>query len=269
MIHANDPALKSWIEVPSGSDFPIQNLPLGVFRTPTNPAARLCVAIGNFAADLSVLDYLSVFDELELPRGIFLQNALNPLMALGKEKNRLLRNRIAELFHDGNHELREHAWHFLHPLEKLELLLPVQIGDYTDFYSSIEHATNVGSMFRDPANALLPNWKHLPVGYHGRASSIVASGTPLRRPKGQTRPKDDEPPVYGPTRQLDFELEMAFVIGKENALGQPVSTAEAEANILASCSSTTGRREISRNGSMCPSGLSSLKTLPPPYLPGW
>ena len=232
MIHANDPALKSWIEVPSGSDFPIQNLPLGVFRTPTNPAARLCVAIGDFAADLSVLDYLSVFDELELPRGIFLQNSLNPLMALGKEKNRLLRNRIAELFHDGNHELREHAWHFLHPLEKLELLLPIQIGDYTDFYSSIEHATNVGSMFRDPANALLPNWKHLPVGYHGRASSIVASGTPLRRPKGQTRPKDDEPPVYGPTRQLDFELEMAFVIGKENAMGQPVSTAEAEEHIF-------------------------------------
>jgi fumarylacetoacetase len=232
MIHANDPALKSWIEVPSGSDFPIQNLPFGVFRTPTNPAARLCVAIGNFAADLSVLDYLSVFDELDLPRGIFLQNALNPLMALGKEKNRLLRNRIAELFHDGNHELREHAWHFLHPLEKLELLLPIQIGDYTDFYSSIEHATNVGSMFRDPANALLPNWKHLPVGYHGRASSIVASGTPLRRPKGQTRPKDDEPPVYGPTRQLDFELEMAFVIGVENDLGQPVSTAEAEEHIF-------------------------------------
>jgi fumarylacetoacetase len=232
MIHANDPALKSWIEVPSGSDFPIQNLPFGVFRTPTNPAARLCVAIGNFAADLSVLDYLSVFDELDLPRGIFLQNSLNPLMALGKEKNRLLRNRIAELFHDGNHELREHAWHFLHPLEKLELLLPIQIGDYTDFYSSIEHATNVGSMFRDPANALLPNWKHLPVGYHGRASSIVASGTPLRRPKGQTRPKDDEPPVYGPTRQLDFELEMAFVIGVENDLGQPVSTAEAEEHIF-------------------------------------
>lgn len=228
MIQANDPSLKSWIEVPAGSDFPIQNLPFGIFRTPVNPAPRMCTAIGNFVADLSVLNYLSVFDELDIPSEVFTRSSINSFMALGKEKTRALRNRLAELFHEDNHELRDSAWHFLHPMEKVELLMPVEVGDYTDFYSSIEHATNVGTMFRDPDNALLPNWLHLPVGYHGRASSIVVSGVPVYRPSGQTRPKDDEPPVYGPSKQLDFELEMAFVIGRSSRMGKPISTAEAE-----------------------------------------
>ena len=232
MIQANDPSLKTWLEVPEGSDFPIQNLPFGVFRTQSNPAPRLCTAIGDYVIDLSVLNFLSVFDELDFPPEVFLSSSINNLMALGRPKALQLRNRLADLFHEGNTEIRDIAWHYLHPVEKVELLLPVQIGDYTDFYSSIEHATNVGSMFRDPANALLPNWRHLPVGYHGRASSIVVSGTPIRRPKGQTRPKDEEPPVFGPSRQLDFELETAFVIGKETALGQSVSTSEAEDHIF-------------------------------------
>ena len=232
MIQANDPSLKTWLEVPERSDFPIQNLPFGVFRTQSNPAPRLCTAIGDYVIDLSVLNFLSVFDELDFPPEVFLSSSINNLMALGRPKALQLRNRLADLFHEGNTEIRDSAWHYLHPVEKVELLLPVQIGDYTDFYSSIEHATNVGSMFRDPANALLPNWRHLPVGYHGRASSIVVSGTPIRRPKGQTRPKDEEPPVFGPSRQLDFELETAFVIGKETALGQSVSTSEAEDHIF-------------------------------------
>ena len=232
MIRANDPSLKTWIEVPPGSDFPVQNLPFGVFRTQSNPAPRLCTAIGNFVADLSVLNYLSVFDELDFPPEVFLSSSINELMAFGRPKALQLRNRLAELFHEGNTEVRELAWHFLHPADKVELLLPVDIGDYTDFYSSVEHATNVGIMFRDPANALLPNWRHLPVGYHGRASSIVASGTPVRRPKGQTRPGDDAPPVFGPSKQLDFELEMGFIVGKETALGQTITTSEAEDHIF-------------------------------------
>lgn len=232
MIHANDPSLISWILVPPDSDFPIQNLPFGVFRTRSNPSPRLCTAIGEFVADLSVLNYLSLFDDVDYPPEVFSAPSINGLMAEGKTKALQLRNRLAELFHEGNTEAREHAWHFLHPMDKVELLLPVEIGDYTDFYSSIEHATNVGAMFRDPANALLPNWRHLPVGYHGRASSIVVSGTPIRRPKGQSRPNDDQPPVFGPSRHLDFELETAFVIGKESALGQSVSTAEAGDHIF-------------------------------------
>lgn len=228
MINANDPALKSWIEVPANSDFPIQNLPFGVFRTPGDPSPRLCTAIGNYVADLSVLNVLDKFSGLGFPREVFSATSINGLMATGKASARRLRDRLAELFHDGNTEVRDLAGHFLHPVEKVELLLPVEIGDYTDFYSSIEHASNLGAMFRDPANALLPNWRHLPVGYHGRASSIVVSGTPIRRPKGQTLPKEGEPPAFGPTRQLDFELETAFVIGRETALGQPVTTSEAE-----------------------------------------
>ncbi|MCB9283116.1 MAG: fumarylacetoacetase [Lewinellaceae bacterium] len=228
MIQANDPSLTSWIEVPAGSDFPIQNLPFGVFRTPINPSPRLCTAIGNFVVDLPVLNYMSVFDELDFPPDLFVQPSINGLMKQGKQQVRKLRNRLAELLSEENEEVRKNAWHFLHPMEKVELLMPVEVGDYTDFYSSIEHATNVGMMFRDPANALLPNWRHLPVGYHGRSSSIVVSGTPFHRPSGQTRPKDDEPPVFGPSRQLDFELETAFIIGRNTELGQPVSTAEAE-----------------------------------------
>jgi fumarylacetoacetase len=228
MIQANDPSLKSWVEVPTGSDFPIQNLPFGVFRTPGNPSPRLCTAIGNFVADLSVLNYLSAFDELDIPAEVFTQASINRFMALGKATTGALRNRLAHIFQEGNAEYQELSWHFLHPVEKVELLMPVEVGDYTDFYSSIEHATNVGTMFRDPNNALLPNWRHLPVGYHGRASSIVVSGTPIHRPKGQTRPSDDQPPVFGPSRLLDFELEMAFVTGASTQMGQTVSTDKAE-----------------------------------------
>lgn len=232
MIKANNPALKSWVEVPVGSDFPIQNLPFGIFRTPSNPRPRVCTRIGDFVVDLTVLDHLSLLDECDIPPTVFDNAYLNDLMALGREKTRSLRNKLSEILQEGNKEVQELGWHFLHDADKVEMLLPIRVGDYTDFYSSIEHATNLGCLFRDPENALLPNWKHIPVGYHGRASSIVVSGTDVYRPNGQTRPNDNEPPVYGPSRLLDFELEVGFVIGKENGLGNPVNTTDAEEYIF-------------------------------------
>ncbi|MCB0705383.1 MAG: fumarylacetoacetase [Saprospiraceae bacterium] len=228
MIDANNPALESWVEVPENSDFPIQNLPFGIFRTPTNPAPRMCTRIGDFVVDLAVMNYLSLFEDLEIDNDVFTASYLNDFIQLGKTKTRALRNRLSNLLQKGNEEISNLSWHFLHPIDKVEMLLPIKVGDYTDFYSSIEHATNVGCLFRDPENALLPNWKHLPVGYHGRASSIVASGTPITRPNGQTRPNSEEPPVFGPSKLLDFELEMAFIVGRETKLGQSVSTTEAE-----------------------------------------
>ncbi len=231
MIKANDPTRKSWVEVPADSDFPIQNLPFGVFRTESNPTPRLCTAIGDNVVDLAVLNYMDLLDDVELDNEIYSNRYLNDLMALGKPKVRQLRDRLADLLDAKNDEAKDLAWHFLHPMDKVEMLLPIQIGDYTDFYSSIEHATNVGSMFR-PDNPLLPNWKHLPVGYHGRASSIVVSGTPVHRPSGQTLPQGTDQPVFGPTKLMDFELEMAFVVGKPNAMGSPVSIADAEEHIF-------------------------------------
>ena len=229
MISANDPTRRSWVEIPEGSDFPIQNLPFGVFQTATNPSPRVCTAIGDYVVDLSVMNYLTLFDELEIDNKVFKNRYLNDLMALGKEKTRALRNRLAEIFDANNTEAKEIAWHFLHPKEKCEMLLPIKITDYTDFYSSKEHAFNVGTMFRGPENALMPNWKHIPIGYHGRASSIVVSGTPIVRPKGQKRPAEGATsPGFGPTNLMDCELEMGFVIGQATQLGDTVSTAEAE-----------------------------------------
>lgn len=220
--------LKSWVEVPSNSDFPIQNIPFGVFKTESNPSPRICSAIGNYVIDLAILSDMSLFDDLDISPEVFRTDSLNPLMALGKAKNSAFRKRIVELLSESNVQQKEQSWHFLHPMEKVEMLLPVKIGDYTDFYSSMEHARNVGTMFRDPDNALLPNWKHIPVGYHGRASSIIVSGQDIHRPCGQTMPLDADAPVYGPTARLDFELEMAFVIGQSTGLGDTVSTEQAE-----------------------------------------
>ncbi len=227
MIKANDPARRSWVEVPAGSDFPIQNLPFGVFRTKSNPSPRLCTAIGESVVDLAVLNYMDLLDDLEIDHEVFNNRYLNDLMALGKPKVRELRDRLAEIFDAENEEAKQLGWHFLHPMEKVELLMPIQVGDYTDFYSSLEHATNIGKMLR-PDNPLLPNWKHIPVGYHGRASSIVASGTPVVRPQGQMLPAGAEQPIFGPTKLLDFELEMVFVVGKSNPMGKPVRIEKAE-----------------------------------------
>lgn len=229
MIKANNPALKSWVDVPKGSDFPIQNLPFGVFKTP-GLRPRLCTAIGEYVADLYVLAEHGFFDDLGIESALFYQPYLNDFIELGQAKTRAVRNRLSEILDDDFDEwdASQLADYFLHKQAEVDMLLPVRVGDYTDFYSSREHATNIGTMFRGKENALMPNWLHLPVGYHGRASSIVVSGTPITRPMGQQLPKDAETPVFGPSKLLDFELEMAFVIGRNTALGERVAVDQAE-----------------------------------------
>lgn len=230
MIKANDPTLQSWIEVPSNSDFPIQNLPFGVFKTQSS-TPRVGVAIGDQVLDLLMLNRLGFLADFKIDDSVFSNSYLNDFIALGKPFCSMFRQRISNLLNASNPELRDNKIardKSLHALSNVQMQLPIKIGDYTDFYSSIDHATNVGTMFRDPANALLPNWKHLPVGYHGRASSIVVSGTDFYRPKGQTKPADSEMPVFGPSKSLDFELEVAFIIGKATQLGQSISTDQAD-----------------------------------------
>jgi fumarylacetoacetase len=234
MIKANNPKLKSWVEVPQGSDFPIQNLPFGIFKTKyLTPVAG--VAIGNHVLDLVYMHENGFLDGMGLPPGIFNQRFLNDFIALGKKKTREVRERISELLKHDNDELKSNVAAreiSLIPMNEVQMLLPVRVPNYTDFYSSEEHATNVGSMFRDPKNALLPNWKHLPVGYHGRPSSIVVSGTPIKRPKGQLKLAETEPPAFSSTKKLDFELEVAFITCSETKLGSHITTSEAEDHIF-------------------------------------
>lgn len=221
--------LNTWVELPKNSDFTIYNLPFGVFKN-KKLDPRIGVAIGDKIVDLSILDQEGFFANLFLPEGIFLTESLNEMIALGKVQTRKIRERVQHLLLAENEELRDHSIRgkVMVNRKEAEMLLPVKIGDYTDFYSSLEHATNVGAMFRDPENALLPNWKHLPVGYHGRASSIIPSGVPIHRPKGQFKDPDMEKPAFGPSRRLDFELELAFITGKQTKLGDSISTSEAE-----------------------------------------
>jgi fumarylacetoacetase len=236
MIEANDPTLKSWIDVPQNSDFPIQNIPFGVIKT--SEGARVASRIGDFAIDLKALFILGYLENLPFAQSDFDAVVLNPMMEKGKSGTRALRNRLSKLFTAGNDDLKKNDHHVkqvLIPIEEVELLMPVQVGDYTDFYSSEQHAYNVGCMFRDPNNALLPNWKHIPVGYHGRSSSIVVSGTPIHRPKGQQKPNDEEPPVFGPCKLFDFELEMGFITYEGKPLGDSISTAEADDYIFGMC----------------------------------
>lgn len=220
--------MRSWVDVPPSSDFPIQNLPFGIFKTKyLTPVAG--VAIGNYVVDLVYLQENGYLDGLGLPSGIFNQKYLNDFFALGKLKVREVRERLSELLAAGNDEMNKAAREIaLIPMEEVQMLMPVKVQNYSDFYSSEEHATNVGSMFRDPKNALLPNWKHIPVGYHGRASSIVVSDTPIHRPKGQIKLPDHEAPIFSPTKKLDFELEVAFITCGETKLGESISTQHAE-----------------------------------------
>lgn len=229
MLSTEDPRLRSWLEVAPDSDFPIQNLPFGVFRTPDR-GTRLASAIGNYVVDLYVVAEHGFFDDLDVPREIFQREYLNDFIALGRDKTQAVRRRLSAILDTDREEwdAKELADFFLLPMAEAEMLLPVKVGDYTDFYSSREHATNVGIMFRGKENALMPNWLHLPVGYHGRASSIVVDGTPVRRPQGQILPPGEETPTFGPSRLLDFELEMAFVIGRSTTLGSRVPVSKAE-----------------------------------------
>lgn len=227
---ANDPKRRTWLEVPEESDFPIQNIPFGVFLT-RDDIITIGTRIGNTAIDLGALHQLGYFENIPLTEDIFLQDTLNDFISDGKKTWRLVRNRIATIFDAENSKLRDNQEHrniVLFSLEEIEMQLPVQVGDYTDFYSSKEHATNVGTMFRGPENALMPNWLHIPVGYHGRSSSIIPSGIPVHRPQGQTLPQGEKNPVFGPSKRLDFELEMAFVTTDANHLGEPIPVEEAE-----------------------------------------
>ena len=218
--------LNTWVSIPNNSDFSIHNLPFGVFSI-GNSTKSLGIAIGAHIVDLHYWSQLGCFKEITLQNDVFAAETLNNFISLGKTVTNAIRNKVQEILCNPESPLKNDP-RALVAQSEATMHLPVAIGDYTDFYSSIEHATNVGKMFRDPANALLPNWRHLPVGYHGRASSIVVSGTPIRRPHGQVLPKGEEIPVFQASARLDFELEMAFIIGKESALGDAISTTAAE-----------------------------------------
>ncbi|MCH9662022.1 MAG: fumarylacetoacetase [Bacteroidetes bacterium] len=233
-LTANDPTRKSWLDVPANSDFPIQNIPFGVFLT-RDDVITIGTRIGDTAIDLGAMHQLGYFKGIDLTDDLFLQDSLNDFIADGRKTWRLVRNRISDIFLHTSPGLRddqEHRKKVLFSMEEIEMQLPVDVGDYTDFYASKEHATNVGSLFRDPENALLPNWLRIPIGYHGRSSSIVPSGTPVRRPIGQTKPGEDGIPGFGPSKLLDFELEMAFITTATNDLGKRVPIEEAEENIF-------------------------------------
>lgn len=233
-ITANNPENKSWLEVTENSDFPIQNIPFGVFLT-KDDVVTVGTRIGNYAIDLGALHQLGYFEGIDLTDDVFLQDALNEFISAGKKTWRAVRNRIAEIFNAENPTLRENKKHrdiVIFNIQDVEMQLPVYIGDYTDFYSSKEHATNVGKMFRDPENALLPNWLHIPVGYHGRSSTIVPSGIPVHRPMGQTLPADATSPIFGPSRLVDFELETAFITTDANIMGENIPVNEAEEYIF-------------------------------------
>ena len=233
-VFANNPDRTSWLHVDKHSDFPIQNIPFGVFLT-RDDIITIGTRIGDTAIDLGALHQLGYFEGIPLTDDIFLQDTLNDFIADGRQTWRAVRNRIADIFDDNNPILKNNKSHkeaVLFRLDEIEMQLPVQVGDYTDFYSSIEHATNVGTMFRDPDNALLPNWLHIPVGYHGRSSSIIPSGIPIHRPLGQTIAPGAETPSFGPSKLVDFELEMAFITTDANELGEPIPVDEAEEYIF-------------------------------------
>jgi len=236
MLSANNIDRKSWIKYDSNSDFPIQNIPFGVFKT-NNNEFHIATIIGKTIISLKNLEKQGYFNEIELNKNTFQGKNLNQLLKQKKSIWRAVRNKIVDLFdlENKDSEAQIKSGNILFNEEHVEMVMPVQIGDYTDFYSSKDHATNVGKMFRDPENALLPNWLHIPVGYHGRSSSIVISGTPVKRPKGQILPKESSKPIYSESKLLDFELEMGFITGSANKLGENISVKNAEDYIFGLC----------------------------------
>jgi fumarylacetoacetase len=223
--------MKSWLPIADDSDFSIYNIPFGIFKT-KSLTPRAASILGDQVIDLYALAQSGLLKDVLADAEVLNQKTLNAFIALGKPITKAVRQEIQSLFSVEHEALKTQLSACLVPVADAEMLMPVHIPNYTDFYSSREHATNVGTMFRDPNNALLPNWLHLPVGYHGRASSIVVSGTPLHRPKGQTKADDQPAPTFGPSRLLDFELEVGFVVGKETQLGDSISTANAEEYIF-------------------------------------
>lgn len=229
--------MKSFITVSADSHFPLENLPYGIGRPISGGEPRVVTRIGDMVVDLAALEAAGFFSAhgAVLPEGTFAQPVLNDFMALGRSAWTAARRTITQLLSEDevllrdDADLRETA---LRPVADVEMLLPAKIGDYTDFYSSREHATNVGTMFRGKENALMPNWLHLPVGYHGRASSVVVSGTDLHRPRGQTKADDQENPTFGPSRLMDIELEMGFFVGPGTNLGEPITVEHAADHIF-------------------------------------
>lgn len=225
-----DPAAASFVESAAGSEFPIQNLPIGIFRA-AGGSPRAGVAIGDSVLDLAAVDEAGLLDGLPgAGSGLFSTDRLNEFLALGRPAWSAYRARWSRLLSAGEARLRDDQAlraRALLPQSRVELALPIAVPDYTDFYSSKEHARNVGTMFRGADSALMPNWVHMPIAYHGRSGSIVASGTPVRRPRGQTMADGAAAPSFGPSRSLDFELEVAFVIGRGSALGSPITVQDA------------------------------------------
>ena len=222
--------MKSFVNYAENSDFSIYNIPFGVGVFGQEYIA-CATRIGDIVIDLATLYDFGYLNEIEgLDDNVFEAYTLNEFIELGKPVTNAVRLKIQELLLEGSALSGDtkSVDECFYTVNQVKMMMPVHVPNYTDFYSSIEHATNVGKMFRDPANALLPNWKHLPVGYHGRASSIVVSGTDIIRPKGQTKPADADFPVFGPCKQLDFELEMAFIVNKNTEMGESISTADAE-----------------------------------------
>ena len=220
-------ALKSWVESANRhADFPLENLPYGVFRV--GRRAHIGVAIGE-----RILDLHSALDDGLIAEEACTRETVNELMARGRDASSELRARLIELLIDGAAERQRVSKHLVSRRDA-EMLLPCTIGDYTDFYASIHHATNVGSMFR-PDNPLLPNYKYVPIGYHGRASSIVVSGSSFHRPMGQTRADESAPPIFGPSKRLDYEMEVGVLIGRGNALGSPIAVGDAESHVFGLC----------------------------------
>ncbi len=236
----HDPGLESWVESANGdnADFPIQNLPLGVFSHPGTGKATVGIAIGDQILDVAAAYKAGALDGPGDDAARACDGAvLNPLMALGGEHWSALRAAVSRaLRSDGEvaETAQKAADDILVPIAGIAMLMPAAIGDYTDFYSSIYHATNVGNMLR-PDNPLMPNYKHIPIAYHGRASSIAVSGAPCKRPFGQTKAADADAPSFGPSKAFDYETEMAFYVGPGNPLGQPVSLEDAEDHIFGLC----------------------------------
>ena len=218
--------MNTWIEVPNNTDFSIYNLPFGIFSK-KGISKRIGVAIGNKVIDLLACNKLNIFTDLDIHNSVFENTFLNDFINLGKNKTNKVREILQKQLIDENSKLKLHH-DLIFSMFEVEMHMPVNVGDYTDFYSSIEHASNIGSMFRDPDNPLLPNWRHLPVGYHGRASSIIVSGVDIIRPKGQIKPFDSENPIFSSSKRIDFELEMGYIIGKNSKLGSSISTKDAE-----------------------------------------
>ena len=236
MDETHNPKLKSWVDVEENSDFPIQNIPFGVFSPKGGGDLHVATAIGDYLLDLALLDETGLFSGTEVEgTEVFHEPTLNAFMSMGRKAWKDTRSVISKLLSKENGELRDNddlKNKALIPMEEVEMQLPVDVGDYTDFYSSREHASNVGTIFRGPENALMPNWLHLPVGYHGRASSVILNGTDIVRPKGQTKAPDMPAPSFGDSKRMDFELEMGVFIGTGNNLGEAVSVNKAEEHIF-------------------------------------